>query len=433
MIGVFKQLFCQPDPAKVVSYDPVIRQLDDPDQIILPLEYRGQITYKPKVEPGEHVRKGQMVAQSVNGSSILSSINGTVKEQGSVWTAEGIHSPALFISKDAPTDAEETSTVNGADTSEALMAQLKAAGVFPPLSFGTQEDETEKPPAITKIIITAISQETTQLTSQLLLEQQGEKVIKGLKLLARLLPDAKYYLTAPEEHRDLVEEQYSKLAELVFLPRNYSSRIEKEVVAQITGNRLVNPTDYISHGLLVLGLEYLLAMVDSVEKQVPFLQKHITISGTNIEQAITVRFPLGSTLGYILDSVGINMSEYTRPVIGGPMTGIAQYSDQTPITYFDGIHLIADDVTPFDNLAPCINCGRCTRACPVNLQVHLINRMVEFGQLESAKRLQPEACHQCGMCGYVCPAERPIVQLLYFCNNDTIQVERHSWTAGGTS
>jgi electron transport complex protein RnfC len=59
--------------------------------------------------------------------------------------------------------------------------------------------------------------------------------------------------------------------------------------------------------------------------------------------------------------------------------------------------------------------------------------MVEFGQIESAKGLNPEACHECGLCAYVCPAERPIVQLLHFCNHDMIHGERFTWAAGGIS
>ncbi|MBL0381966.1 MAG: 4Fe-4S binding protein [Desulfofustis sp. PB-SRB1] len=47
--------------------------------------------------------------------------------------------------------------------------------------------------------------------------------------------------------------------------------------------------------------------------------------------------------------------------------------------------------------------------------------------------LSPEACHECGLCAHVCPAQRPIVQLLHFCNRDMIHGERYTWTPGGIS
>jgi electron transport complex protein RnfC len=139
---------------------------------------------------------------------------------------------------------------------------------------------------------------------------------------------------------------------------------------------------------------------------------------------------MGSSLKHVLASQGLKVSDFSRPVVGGPMMGFAQYSEITPLTYNSGVYLIAGDVAPFDPIAPCIFCGRCTRVCPVNIQVHLVNRKIEFGQLESAMSLHPDACHECGLCAHVCPAERPIVQLLHFCNHEMIHGERFNWTDG---
>ena len=237
----------------------------------------------------------------------------------------------------------------------------------------------------------------------------------------------------PDTFRSWADPLFGSLAELYYLPESYADRIVREVVAQILGYRIPNRQSYRDYGVAVLDLEYLLAVVDALDGKAPLTHKCFTISGTDLMQAVTVRFPLGTSLRHILASQGLELATYTRPVIDGPMKGVAQYSDQTPITYYNGIHLIAGDIAPFDSIAPCINCGRCTRVCPVKLQVHLVNRMVEFGQIESAKGLNPEACHECGLCAYVCPAERPIVQLLHFCNRDMIHGERFTWAAGGIS
>lgn len=421
------------------EYDPVIRQIGDPDQIVLPLDYPGQARYMPVVETGSTVRKGQPIAKSKNGHAIIASISGTVEDIRSIWTAQSIHSPAIFISAndDDPMTPQEmfTTTVEDGNLESAMM-RMRAAGVTPPWSLSGREwkeGELDELPKVNTVIITGVQSETTILTSQLLLDQQRDKVAKGLKRIGAMMPGAQVYLTAPEEFKTWADSQFSNLAEVVFLPQSYSGRIEREVVAKILGYRIPNRIGYRYHGVIVLDIEYLLAIVDALDGVSPLVQKCITISGSNMEKAITVQFPLGSSLGHILNSLGLKISDYTRPLVGGPMQGVAQYSDQTPITYYNGIHLISEDMAPFDNIAPCINCGRCTRACPVNIQVHLANRMIEFGELDSARALHPEACHECGMCAYVCPAERPIVQLLHFCNRDMIHGERLSWTAGGTS
>lgn len=440
MQGLLKLLRKEPALPRLTEYDPVIRQIDDPDHVVIPLEYPGRVRYLPTVEAGETVRKGQVIGKSRVGNSVIASISGKVKDITTTWTAQSVHSPAIVIDNDGgePLPPEEIFDTNVREGDlESAMIRMRSAGVAPPWAMSGREWEEEGEltdlPPVNTVIITGVRQETTILTSQLLLEQQGEKVAKGLKRIATLIPDARICLTAPEHLRSYAEPLFNDLAELVFLRDSYTARIEREVIANLIGHRIPNRESYRHHGITVLDVEYLLAMVDALDGVAALTQKCITISGTTIDKAVTVRFPLGSTLAHILASQGLKASDFTRPIVGGPMMGFAQYSDQTPITYNNGIYLIAGDVNPFDTIAPCINCGRCARVCPVNIQVHLVNRMIEFGQLESARTLHPEACHECGLCAHVCPAERPIVQLLHFCNHDMIHGERFTWAAGGDS
>ncbi len=424
---------------RLADFDPVIKDIDEPDQVVLPLEYPGQVHYLPVVKVGDTVRRGQPIAKSINGNSVIASISGTVREISSVWTAQSVHSPAIVIDNDGsePLSAEELfdGPVPPGNLAEAMM-RMRAAGVAPPWALSGREwddKEIEKLPAIETAIITGIRQETTVLTSQLLLDQQRDKVALGLKRVGSMLPAARICLTLPESYREWAEPLFDGIAELHFISESYFDRIEREVVARILGHRIPNRESYRHHGIVVLDLEYLLAIVDALDGKASLTRKCITISGSDINTAVTVRFPLGSSMRHILASQGLSIENYSRPLIGGPMKGVAQYTDQTPVTYYNGIHLIAGDTAPFDSIAPCINCGRCARVCPVDIQVHLVNRMVEFGQLESARELNPEACHECGLCAYVCPAQRPIVQLFHFCNHDMIHGERHTWAAGGLS
>jgi Na+-translocating ferredoxin:NAD+ oxidoreductase subunit C len=440
MQGLLKLLRKEPALPSLSKYDPVIRQIDDPDRVTIPLEYPGRVRYLPVVEAGDTVRKGQIIGKSRIGNSVIASISGKVKEITTVWTAQSVHSPAIVIENDGgeplPPDEIFDTPVQHGDLDSA-MKRLRSAGVAPPWTMSGREwaEDGDLPPlpAVKTVIITGVRQETTILTSQLLLEQQGEKVAEGLRRIATFIPGGRICLTAPEHLRSWAEPLFDGLTELVFLRDNYTARIEREVVSDIIGHRIPNRESYRYHGIAVLDVEYLLAMVDALDGVAALTQKYITISGTTIDKAVTVRFPIGSSLRHVLASQGLKATDFTRPVVGGPMMGFAQYSDLTPLTYNNGIHLIAGDVAPFDAIAPCINCGRCTRVCPVNIQVHLVNRMIEFGHLESARDLHPEACHECGLCAHVCPAERPIVQLFHFCNHDMIHGERFTWAAGGDS
>ncbi|TKB27540.1 4Fe-4S dicluster domain-containing protein [Desulfopila sp. IMCC35006] len=437
MQGLLKLIKKSPILPGVSDYDPVIRQVEDPDRVVVPLDYPGRVRYFPTVEAGETVRKGQVIGKSRLGNCAFATISGTVRNMTSVWTAQSIHSPAIVIENDGGQPLSPEEIFDGpvaATDKEAVVARMRAAGVNPPWTFSGRdysEGAIEDIPSIKSVIITGVRQETTVLTSQLLLQQEAEKVADGLQRIRTLLPDVRLWLTVPEHLRLWAEPRFSQLAELAFLPDNYSARIEREVVAKLLGRRIPSRESYRSHGIAVMDLEYVLATVDALDGVSPFMQKCLTISGEGIDKAVTVRFPLGTSLRHILASQGLNASDYTRQIVGGPMMGFAQYSDKTPITYNNGIFLITSDVKPFDAIAPCIFCGRCTRVCPVNIQVHMLNRMIEFGRLDSTAELHPEACHECGLCAHVCPAERPIVQLLHFCNHEMSHGERFNWTDGG--
>lgn len=437
MQGFLKLFKRKPMLPALKNYDPVIRQVPDPDRVVIPLEYPGQVRYIPTVQAGDTVRKGQVIAKSPIGNSVCASISGTVLELTSVWTSQSHHSRALVIENNGGEAMSPEELFDGPVSSgdlEAAMKRLRQAGVAPPWAMSGREYNVDAQipdlPPIEAYIVSGVRQETTILTAQLLLDKRQDKVAEGLKRIRKILPEARICLTAPEEYRSWAELKFEGLAEVVFLPPVFTGRIEREVVSRFLGRRIPSRESFRRHGIAVLDVEFLLAMVDALDGVASFTQKCLTISGTDIDTAITVRFPLGSSIRHILASQGLNATDYTRYVVGGPMMGFAQFTDTTPLTYNNGIYLITGNVAPFDAIAPCINCGRCARACPVNIQVHLINRMIEFGQIEAAGKYHPEACHECGVCASVCPAERPILQLLHFCNHEMVHGERYNWITG---
>jgi len=437
MQGLLKLFTCRRALPAVPDYDPVIRELEDPQRLVIPLDYPKLVHYLPTVEAGDSVRRGEVIGRSPLGNCLLAGISGKVTEISSVWTAQSEHSDAVIIENDGGDPLRADEMFDGPvpdDNPAAALERIRAAGVNAPWSMSGRDyeaGEIHELPPIEAVIIAGVQEETTILSSELLLEQNPEKVAEGLRRVRLLLPEADIWLTVPERLHDWAENRFAEYAQIAPLPPSYPERIEREVVARLLGRRIPNRRSYISEGIVVQDVENLLAMVDALDGVSPFVDKCLTISGTNIDKAVTVRFPMGTSLKHILDSQGLTASDYTRFVVGGPMKGIAQYSDETPLTFNHGIYLVDYDLAPFDPIAPCVFCGQCTRICPADIQVHLLNRMVEFGKLESAMNLHPEACHECGLCAHVCPAQRPIVQLLHFCNHEMTHGDRFVWEKEG--
>ncbi len=59
---------------------------------------------------------------------------------------------------------------------------------------------------------------------------------------------------------------------------------------------------------------------------------------------------------------------------------------------------------------PCINCGRCLRACPMQLNPAAISRAVEADDVAEAAAFGVMNCIECGACAFGCPAYRALTQ-----------------------
>ncbi len=175
MQGLLKLFQKKPQLPGLRDYDPVIRQVEDPDHVVIPLDYPGRVRYLPTVKAGDVVRKGQVIGKSRLGNCAFATISGTVREINTVWTAQSVHSPAIIIDNNglkALSPEEIFDGPVGLEDRHEVVDRMRAAGVNPPWTFtgrDYEEGDIEAIPSVKEIIITGVRQESTMLTSQLLL------------------------------------------------------------------------------------------------------------------------------------------------------------------------------------------------------------------------------------------------------------------------
>ena len=104
-------------------------------------------------------------------------------------------------------------------------------------------------------------------------------------------------------------------------------------------------------------------------------------------------------------------SALAKMINGGPMMGTA-FSDvrATTVKTTSCILLMTHADTDKPDPSPCINCGRCARACPMSLMPMYIDAYTLVGDWVGAKKYGAVDCISCGCCSYVCPAKRPLTQ-----------------------
>ncbi|MGD9900047.1 MAG: 4Fe-4S dicluster domain-containing protein [Calditrichaceae bacterium] len=400
------------------EWQPEIKELPDPVSVIIPLEYPGQIFYKPLVSIGDQVRKYQVIGRSKLGHCVHSSISGIVRDILPVWTARIYNVPAVLIQRNnepalTATEISEQFLLENGTLS--TVKRLKALGIISPWTTPGQfhHEEEDTFPEVHTIVVKGINEEPTHFACESLLKTEYKKLIRGFQQLANFAPHGRIILTVPDHLSSFARDTFGKYADVSGLSMEYKDRIERVVVPRLSGTAIANTESYRSRGVAVISCENLLNLVDAVEQGIPFVYKYLTISGSDIDQPFILKIPIGTTLRHVIKSLSLNAQDYSRILVGGPMKGIAMYTDLTPLTKTShGIYLMNKSEIPLEVNLTCINCGRCTRVCPSRLQVHLIGRYAEHNMFADAMQFNPQLCHECGLCGYVCPAHRPLVQLI---------------------
>jgi electron transport complex protein RnfC len=81
------------------------------------------------------------------------------------------------------------------------------------------------------------------------------------------------------------------------------------------------------------------------------------------------------------------------------------------------------EITPA-RILPCINCGECVRACPANIPVNMLIRLLENRLYEMAvSEYDLLSCIECGLCSYVCVARIPVFQYIMLGKNEYLKLK----------
>ncbi len=145
----------------------------------------------------------------------------------------------------------------------------------------------------------------------------------------------------------------------------------------------------------------------------PLVDKRLTVDGSAIAHPKNVRAIIGTPIRDVIEFIGGTKSKISKLLMGGPMMGLALMDDELPVLKQNNaiIAMAEDDVKTIEPSA-CIRCGRCVRACPMNLVPPSIEAAFITDDAALLEKLGEMTCMECGCCSFACPASRRIVQTM---------------------
>ena len=406
---------------KAVNSGNAIRELPAPARVVIPLSQHIGAPCKPIVQKGDLVLAGQKIGEAGGfvSAPVHSSVSGKVVGIEPVELANGSTVSAVVIENDFQNNWVE---LHPAEHPETLTAQelqtiVREAGIvgMGGATFPTQVKITPpKGKTIEKLVINGAECEPYLTADHRLMLEKPAEIIDGIHLMMLALDVKEAHVGVENNKMDAVEalRAAAKNVEGITihdLPVRYPQGGEKQLVYALTRRKVPTGGLPLDVGCVVSNVGTVYAIQQAIREGRPLVQRVTTVGGL-VNNPGDFLVSVGTPIDTLLEACGGMQSGARMLISGGPMMGMAITRTDIPVTKgTSGVLVLGEEaVDPVESA--CINCGRCLRACPMQLMPTLLDRCVRADRYDEAEKYGIMNCIECGACTFVCPAKRLLTQ-----------------------
>ena len=271
------------------------------------------------------------------------------------------------------------------------------------------------PKAVDTLIINGAECEPFLTGDYRLMLEKSEEILQGMEIIARCLGVRKIIIAIEDNKPEAINKFESSVRRTPYavevLKSSYPQGCEKQLIKNVSGKEVPRGKLPFEVGVVVHNVATVYAIYEAVYFSKPLYERVVTVTGSCLTHPKNIRVRLGTPIKFLIDFCGPLKQEPAKLLIGGPMMGLAQYTDCVPvIKTTTGIVLLSKEEVKLREEEFCIRCGACVRECPAGLMPCLINLASEKELWTEAKAYGALDCIECGLCNYVCPAKRTLTQ-----------------------
>ena len=419
-----------PDYNKELAKDKAIVEMPCPAELVISMSQHLGAPAKCLVKAGDYVVKGQLIGEKNGFISVPvhASASGLVKTVEPRLGAAGGTAPAVVLDTTAPAPAD-LPTPNcqlpaldwRSATREELLKRVEEAGICGMGGAGFPTAVKLNPPPNKRceyLILNGAECEPYLTADCRLMMERADRIRIGVEIMRKVLggPAVRIAVEANKpEAIAALEKAFADIegnVEIVVLPVLYPQGSEKHQIYATVGRVVPEPPALpIDVGCVVENVGTVAAIADAVEKGKILLSRVTTISGDAVAEPKNVEAPLGTKYADLVAFCGGTKEPPAKVLSGGTMMGFAVSTLAIGTTKTtSGLLLLSKQRVVQYTSQACINCGRCVRACPMNLNPAEISKAVEANDIKAAEDAHVMTCIECGACSFECPAHRAITQ-----------------------
>lgn len=399
--------------------------IDIPDEVLIPVKVskRRPAGNVPVVQVGDHVYVGQKIAEE-NGrgtAPLHASVSGTVTAlDADVWTTSGL-GEAICIKSDGKMEKDPSIKAPVVTNLDEFQDALRSSGIVGLGGAGyplwAKLDAVRKGPIETVLINGAECEPFITSDHRTMLERT-EDIAKGIEMLREFIGSKKFIFGVEGNKPDaiaLLQERFKDVegVEVKTLDSVYPQGAKQVFLYNSTGIIVQKGERLAKYKVIITNVTTLASMGRFFTDGMPLVERTLTLDGSAVKEPKNVTVPVGTSIRWIVEHSGGLNCDPAKIIVGGPMMGKTVETMDAPIVktanavlLFDG----KDAILPEES--PCIHCGRCVEACPLNLNPTAFSKAMELDdddeKAEILRREQVAVCMSCGCCSFVCPANRPL-------------------------
>ena len=381
----------------------------------------------PTVNIGDKVLVGSLIGDSEKyvSAPIYSSVSGIVKDFGEIVLQNGTKTQTVIIESDGEKTPRPDIGPVEINTAEDLIKAARYCGLvgLGGAGFPTHVKLSPKEGCqLDTLIINGAECEPFITSDYRSCVEDHDDIMEGVYLIKRVMGFSRVII-AVEDNKPQAIEKLAQIAadrrdvdnsvRILKLKSHYPQGAEKVLIYTALKRRMplgALPADV---GCIVMNITSVAELYRYIRTGMPLVSKRITIDGTAIAEPKNVIVPLGASFSDVINFCGGFKSAPVKVLAGGPMMGTAIADLSQPVMKqhnavlaFDGTEKLFPDPTP------CINCGRCHRACPIGVMPSMVEKALKNPSPEAMTGLNVGYCFECGSCAFSCPAKRPLVQVM---------------------
>ena len=366
-----------PDDGKRFSKDQPVKPLLPKGDMVYPLSQHIGAPANPVVKKGDHVLKGQMIADAGGfvSAPIYSSVSGTVKGLEQRFNPAGTKVECIVIENDGEYNEVEYDPVKPLDemSREEILDMIARAGIvgMGGAGFPTRVKLSPKEPDKIDYIIANCAECEPYITADYRrMLENTEELVSGMRIVLSLFPNAKGIFAVEDNKKDCIEKLNHAVADeprmdVKALMTKYPQGAERQLIYAVTKRAINSSMLPADAGCIVDNVETLIGIHTAVAAGKPLTERVVTVSGDAVEAPGNFRVLLGTNHRELIEAAGGFKTEPEKLISGGPMMGFAMVTLDAPVTKTSSsiLAFMEDEVSKNPETA-CINCGRCVEACP---------------------------------------------------------------------